>query len=55
MLINSSGQNVFKEKIHVFEGYNSFDYLNGLNLKKGTYCIYLLFQDQKYIYKIIKS
>ena len=55
MLVNSSGQTIFKDKIQTNEGLNSYQFSSIKVLSKGIYFVYLLCNDQKIIQKIINE
>ena len=55
MLVNSSGQTIFKDKIQTNEGLNSYQFSSIKVLGKGIYFVYLLCNDQKIIQKIINE
>jgi len=54
-LMNTSGQVVAQSKIEAEEGYNTYEFLDNKNLKKGIYFAVLSFNNQKQIQKIVKN
>ena len=55
MLLNSAGQIVAKDKFQASQGNNSYEFSDKSDLKKGIYVIYIIFNDQKIIKKILKD
>ena len=53
-LTGISGENMTHEKIKTTEGYNTYDFTDYRNLKKGVYLLIMTCNEQKLIRKIIK-
>jgi hypothetical protein len=55
MIINSSGQTVFKDVINTNDGMNQYEFTDRAGLQNGIYFMTLLYNDKKVTQRIIKN
>ena len=54
-IMSTSGQLIRQEKIQCNEGFNTYDFQNGYNLRKGTYIIVLTANNQRVTQKVVRD
>ena len=54
-LLNTSGQVVAENKFQAEDGFNTYEFIDDKNLRKGIYFVVLTANNQKQIQKIIKN